>query len=35
MANWRQVVTMAAPLGEEFLELVASGKIRDAVEKLD
>ncbi|MCG6533758.1 MAG: hypothetical protein L7F78_03515 [Syntrophales bacterium LBB04] len=35
MANWRQVVTKSAPLGEEFLELVASGKIRDRVEKLD
>lgn len=35
MANWRQVVTSVAPLGEEFLELVASGKIRDLVEKLD
>ena len=35
MANWRQVVTAAAPLGEEFLELVASGKIREVVEKLD
>jgi hypothetical protein len=35
MANWRQVVAKSAPLGEEFLELVASGKIRDVVEKLD
>jgi hypothetical protein len=35
MANWRQVTVLAAPLGEEFLELVASGKIRDVVEKLD
>ena len=32
--NWRQVVELSAPLGEEFLELVASGKIRDAVERL-
>lgn len=35
MTNWRQVAAMAAPLGEEFLELVESGKIRDVVEKLD
>jgi len=35
MTNWRQVVARAAPLGEEFLELVASGKIRNVVEKLD
>lgn len=35
MTNWHQVVTRVAPLGEEFLELVESGKIRDVVEKLD
>jgi len=35
MANWRQVTTLAAPLGEEFLELVASGRIRNVVEKLN
>jgi hypothetical protein len=35
MANWREVVNRSTPLGEEFLELVASGKIRDVVEKLD
>ena len=32
--NWRQAVELSAPLGEEFLELAASGKIRDAVERL-
>ncbi|MFZ1981757.1 MAG: hypothetical protein WAU61_10655, partial [Smithella sp.] len=32
--NWREAVKLSAPLGEDFLELVASGKIRDVVEKL-
>ncbi len=32
--NWRQAVELSEPLGEEFLELVESGKIKDAVEKL-
>lgn len=32
--NWRKAVELSAPLGEEFLELVASGKIRDIVERL-
>jgi hypothetical protein len=32
--NWRQAVQIAAPLGEEFLELVESGKIRDIVERI-
>ncbi|MGV8059759.1 MAG: hypothetical protein AB2L12_17330 [Smithellaceae bacterium] len=32
--NWRKAVELAAPLGEEFLELVASGKIKDIVERL-
>ncbi|MGD0279433.1 MAG: hypothetical protein ABSC11_09010 [Smithella sp.] len=32
--NWRKAVELSAPLGEDFLELVASGKIRDVVEKL-
>jgi len=31
---WRQAVDQAAPLGEQFLELVASGKIRDRVQPL-
>jgi hypothetical protein len=35
MANWRQVVASVAPFGEEFLELVASGRIREVVEKFD
>jgi hypothetical protein len=30
--NWRKAVELSAPLGEEFLELVESGKIRDVVE---
>ena len=33
--NWHKVVDIAAPLGEEFLELVASGRIKEVVEKLD
>jgi hypothetical protein len=32
--NWRKAVEIAAPLGEEFLEIVASGKIKDIVERL-
>lgn len=32
--NWRTAVKLCAPLGEEFLELVESGRIRDVVEKL-
>ena len=32
--NWRKAVELSAPLGEEFLELVASGKIKDMVERL-
>jgi hypothetical protein len=32
--NWRKAAQLAAPLGEEFLELVESGKIRDVVERL-
>jgi hypothetical protein len=32
--NWNKAVELAAPLGEEFLELVASGKLKDVVEKL-
>jgi hypothetical protein len=32
--NWRKAVELSAPLGEDFLELVGSGKIRDVVEKL-
>ena len=33
--NWRMAVEAAAPLGEQFMELVSSGRIRHAVEKLD
>ena len=32
--NWRKAVELSAPLGEDFLELVASGKLRDVVEKI-
>ncbi len=32
--NWRKAVELAAPLGEEFLELVESGRIKDIVERL-
>ncbi|MBW2599358.1 MAG: hypothetical protein JRC60_04565 [Deltaproteobacteria bacterium] len=34
MRNWRQTVETSKHLGEEFLELVESGKIRDAVERI-
>ena len=34
IANWNKAVKLSAPLGEDFLELVQSGKIRDVVEKL-
>jgi hypothetical protein len=34
IANWRRTVELAAPLGEEFLELVASGRLADVVERL-
>ncbi len=33
--NWREAVSLAQPLGEEFLELVESGRIRDVVEKIE
>jgi hypothetical protein len=32
--NWRRSVELAQPLGEEFLELVESKKIKDVVEKI-
>ena len=32
--NWRKAVELSAPLGEEFIELVESGKIKDIVEKI-
>lgn len=31
--NWNKAVELSRPLGEDFLELVESGKIRDVVEK--
>ncbi|MGZ6208499.1 MAG: hypothetical protein ACXWMS_13215 [Syntrophales bacterium] len=33
--NWWNVVERAQPLGEEFLELIESGKIRNVVEKIE
>ncbi|MBN1383071.1 MAG: hypothetical protein JXA41_15505 [Deltaproteobacteria bacterium] len=32
--NWRKAADMAEPLGEQFVELVESGRIRDVVEKM-
>jgi len=32
--NWRRAVALAEPLGEEFLELIASDRLKDVVEKL-
>ncbi|MFA5323402.1 MAG: hypothetical protein WC373_12085 [Smithella sp.] len=32
--NWRKAVELSASLGEDFLELVESGKIRNVVEKI-
>jgi len=32
--NWNRVASLSAPLGEEFLELVESGRLRDIVEKM-
>ena len=34
IANWRRTVELAAPLGEEFLEMIAGGRLKDVVEKL-
>jgi hypothetical protein len=34
ISNWKKAVDLSAPLGEDFLELVESGKIRDIVEPL-
>ena len=34
IANWRRTVALAAPLGEEFLELIVSGRLKDVVERL-
>lgn len=34
IANWRRTVELSAPLGEAFLEMIASGRLRDAVERL-
>ncbi|HRS84082.1 MAG TPA: hypothetical protein P5238_11415, partial [Smithellaceae bacterium] len=32
--NWKRAAALSQPLGEEFLELVESGRIRDVVEKM-
>jgi hypothetical protein len=34
IANWRRAAELSAPLGEEFLELIASGRLKDAVERI-
>jgi hypothetical protein len=34
IANWRRTTALAAPLGEDFLELIASGRLQDVVERL-
>jgi len=34
VANWRRAAALAEPLGEQFVESVQSGKIRDVVEAL-
>lgn len=32
--NWRKAASLSAPLGEEFLELLESGRLREIVEKM-
>ncbi len=34
IANWRQTVAMSESLGEEFLELIAGGRLQDVVERI-
>jgi len=34
IANWRRTVELAAPLGEEFLDLIASGRLKDVVDRI-
>jgi len=34
IANWRKAAELSAPLGEAFLEMIASGRLRDTVERL-
>lgn len=34
IANWRRTIELSAPLGDEFLEMIASGRLQDAVERL-
>jgi hypothetical protein len=34
IANWRRTVELSAPLGEEFLDLIASGRLKDVVDRI-
>jgi hypothetical protein len=34
IANWRRSVELAEPLGEEFLEMIESGRLKDEVEEI-
>jgi hypothetical protein len=34
IANWRRTVALSESLGEEFLELIAGGRLQDVVERL-
>lgn len=34
IANWRRSVELTEPLGEEFLEMIASGRLKNEVERL-
>ena len=34
IANWRRTVELSAPLGEEFLELIESGRLKDVVDRI-
>ena len=34
IANWRRAAALSGPLGEEFLELIAGGRLQDVVERL-
>jgi hypothetical protein len=34
IANWRRAVDLSAPLGEEFLEMIAGGRIKEIVERM-
>ncbi len=34
IANWRRTVELSAPLGEEFLEMIAGGRLKEVVERM-